>query len=95
MDDRLEPNLGHVDFGEKVGKRLVAIHRNEDDSLDLETEDGTIYKNCVINEYQIPHDSKGTIVESMTLEMKDVKIYKENIMEAFGLEKQNEPSDKI
>jgi hypothetical protein len=97
MDDKLKPIMGHVDFGEKgTGKKLVAVHRHEDGTMDLETDDGTIYKNCVLQSYETPK-SEGMTVESIPFEisMENVKIHKDNLLKALGYEIQDPFSAKM
>jgi hypothetical protein len=92
-----KPNMGHVDFGENgTGKKLVAIHRHEDGTMDLETDDGIIYKNCVIKSYDAPK-SDGAIAESVPFDIKmgNVEIHKDNILKAFGCETQDEFAAKM
>lgn len=111
MDDKLKSNKGHVDFGEKgTGKKLVAIHHNEDGTMDLETDDGIFYKNCFITDYKTP-PSDGAITQSIPFDIKigevhrqpitfdinmdKVEIYKENLLKAMGYESQDGFSAKL
>jgi hypothetical protein len=95
-----KPKMGHVDFGENgTGKKLVAIHRYEDGMMDLETDDGVIYKNCFLKGYKTNNPSEITVpittTESFEIKMGDVEIHKDNILKAFGCETQDEFAAKM
>jgi hypothetical protein len=65
MSDEIQK--GRVDLGEQNGKKLVAIHYNEDGTMDLETDDGTVYQNCVITSYSGPKSSNAMTVHEASV----------------------------
>ena len=85
-------NLGHLDFGEKGGKKLVAVHKNEDGTMDFETDDGAIYRNCVIKNWNDSPSDDITETETETanfsVDIENIRTYKENFLEALGFEEE-------
>ena len=77
---------GHADFGEQNGKKVVAIQHNEDGTMDITTEDGVIYRGCYLKSYEYPANEN---VQVETIKFNNVKIYRENVLKAFGLEEQD------
>jgi hypothetical protein len=74
-----------INFGEHNGKKLVAVHRNEDGTMDFETDDGMIYKNCVMTNYSVGGDN-ATVIE--TVEIKNIQADKADMLKAFGYEEE-------
>ena len=54
-------------------RKVVDIRHNEDGSFDIETDDGTVYKNCVLQNYSQPGSSGIIVTESVSFDVSEVQ----------------------